>query len=43
MDVVEFGGITRIDDMAWGKKILDGFKRNCLKLKVYEWFGKNCP
>jgi hypothetical protein len=25
MDVVKFGGITRIDDMAWGKKFPNGF------------------
>jgi hypothetical protein len=25
LDVVKFGGITQIDDMAWEKKFLDGF------------------
>jgi hypothetical protein len=29
MDVVKFEGIMRIDDMAWEKNFLDGFKRNC--------------
>jgi hypothetical protein len=43
MDVVKFGGITRIDDMAWGKKFPNGFKRNRLKLKFYGQFGKDSP
>lgn len=32
MDVLKFGGITRIDDMAWKKKS-DGFFWNRLELK----------
>jgi hypothetical protein len=27
MDEVKFEGITWIDDMAWGKKFPDGFKK----------------
>jgi hypothetical protein len=40
MDVMKFGGITLIDDMRWGKKFRDGFKRNCLKLKFYGRFNQ---
>jgi hypothetical protein len=39
MDVVKFGGITKIDDMAWGKN----FPYDFLKLKFYGQFGKNRP
>lgn len=41
MDMVQFGGITRIDDMACEKIFPDSFKRNRLELKFYG-FGKNC-
>jgi hypothetical protein len=41
MDVVQFGGITRIDDMAYEKIFLDCFKRNRLEFKFYGRFGKN--
>jgi hypothetical protein len=41
MDVVQFGGITRIDVMAWEKIFRDSFKRNRLELKFYGRFGKN--
>lgn len=40
MDVVQFGGITGIDDMAYEKIFLDGFFWNRLELKFYGRFGK---
>jgi hypothetical protein len=30
IDVVKSGGITQIDDMAWEKKNLDGFRKKNL-------------
>jgi hypothetical protein len=43
MDVVKFGGITWIDDMAWEKIFSNDLKRHSLELKFYGRFGKNRP